>query len=127
MKYGEITVEKRAPPHHRGQLDMSLCLSPLIVSLSLSLYFSIYIFSKKPNTVFVHANLFQSLDPHYKYKHETVFISELTDRDQGIFSWSRHNSKKSTDFLKLIMKGETDLICSVCFKYFIVFTINIKE
>ncbi|XP_031424790.1 uncharacterized protein LOC105906154 isoform X2 [Clupea harengus] len=53
-------------------------------------------------------NVTQSLDPHYKYKHETVFISELTDRDQGIFSWSRHNSKKSTDFLKLIMKDCTE-------------------
>ncbi|KAG5270534.1 hypothetical protein AALO_G00193760 [Alosa alosa] len=45
-----------------------------------------------------------SLDPHYQYKDETVFISELADRDQGTFSWSCQDSTQLTDFLKLVMK-----------------------
>ncbi|XP_062405207.1 uncharacterized protein LOC134095598 [Sardina pilchardus] len=49
-------------------------------------------------------NRTQSLDPHYQYKDETIFISELTDRDQGTFSWSHHDSTQLNDFLKLVLK-----------------------
>ncbi|KAL2089088.1 hypothetical protein ACEWY4_015987 [Coilia grayii] len=52
-------------------------------------------------------NMTQSLDPHYTYKDETVFIAELTERDEGILSWSRQESKKSTEFLQLVMKDCT--------------------